>query len=50
MNAKMMEEYLKFICNRRLVQIELEEEYPGAKESFSLDVRDYGSKKRKEFL
>ena len=30
MNAGMMEEYLQFIANRRLVQIGLEEEFEGA--------------------
>ncbi len=29
MNAAMMEDYLKFIANRRLTQIGLKEEYPG---------------------
>ena len=31
MNAKMMEEYLQYVCNRRLAQINLPEAYPGAK-------------------
>ena len=31
MNAELFEEYLKFIANRRFVQIGLPEQYPGAK-------------------
>ena len=34
MNAGMMEEYLQFIANRRLVQIGLEEEFEGASNPF----------------
>ena len=34
MNANMMEEYLQFIANRRLVQIGLSEEFTGAKNPF----------------
>ena len=34
MNAQMMEEYLKFITNRRLTQIGLPEQFPGADNPF----------------
>ena len=34
MNAQMMEEYLKFITNRRLTQIGLSEQFPGAENPF----------------
>ena len=34
MNAAMMEDYLKFIANRRLSQIGLKEEYPGTTNPF----------------
>lgn len=34
MNARTMEQYLQFICNRRLVQIGLEEEYTGVKNPY----------------
>jgi ribonucleoside-diphosphate reductase beta chain len=34
MNAAMMEDYLKFIANRRLTQIGLKEEYPGTTNPF----------------
>ena len=38
MNASMMEEYLQFIANRRLVQIGLNEEFTGAKNPFPWTV------------
>ena len=41
MNAAMMEEYLKFIANRRLTQIGLDEEFKGVTNPFPMDVRDY---------
>ena len=50
MNAKMMEEYLKFICNRRLVQIGLEEEYPGAKNPFPWMSEIMDLRKEKNFF
>jgi ribonucleoside-diphosphate reductase beta chain len=34
MNAAMMEEYLKFICNRRLTQLGLSEQFPGVNNPF----------------
>ncbi len=50
MNAKTMEEYLKFICNRRLVQIGLEEEYPGAKNPFPWMSEIMDLRKEKNFF
>ena len=41
MNASMMEEYLKFIANRRLTQLGLDEEFTGVIKSIPLDVRNY---------
>jgi len=46
----MMEEYLKFICNRRLVQIGLEEEYPGAKNPFPWMSEIMDLRKEKNFF
>ena len=43
MNAKTMEEYLKYVCNRRLTQINLPEAYPGADNPVPVDVRNHGS-------
>jgi ribonucleoside-diphosphate reductase beta chain len=37
MNAQMMEEYLKFIANRRLTQIGLSEQFAGCREPLPLD-------------
>ena len=34
MNAAMMEEYLHFIANRRLTQLGLKEQFPGAQNPF----------------
>ena len=45
-----MEEYLKFICNRRLVQIGLEEEYPGAKNPFPWMSEIMDLRKEKNFF
>jgi ribonucleoside-diphosphate reductase beta chain len=35
MNASMMEEYLKFICNRRLSQLGLPEQFAGVTNPFA---------------
>lgn len=40
LNAPMFKEYLRFICNRRMVQIGLPELFAGAKQSFPVDERD----------
>ena len=48
MNASMMEEYLKFIANRRLAQIGLPEQFPGA--TPSPDVRDRGPQEGEKLL
>ncbi|MBL6693371.1 MAG: ribonucleotide-diphosphate reductase subunit beta [Proteobacteria bacterium] len=50
MNAVMMEEYLKFICNRRLVQIGLSEEYPGVKNPFPWMSEIMDLRKEKNFF
>ncbi|WVM88325.1 ribonucleotide-diphosphate reductase subunit beta [Halopseudomonas pachastrellae] len=49
MNAAMMEDYLKFIANRRLTQIGLKEEYP-APPPLPLDERDHGPEEREKLL
>ena len=46
MNAAMMEDYLKFIANRRLTQIGLKEEYPGTTNR-SVDVEIMDLKKER---
>ncbi len=49
MNAAMMEDYLKFIANRRLTQIGLKEEYPGTSNR-SRGERNHGPEEGKELL
>ena len=50
MNAVMMEEYLKFICNRRLVQIGLSEEFLGVKNPFPWMSEIMDLRKEKNFF
>jgi ribonucleoside-diphosphate reductase beta chain len=50
MNAAMMEDYLKFIANRRLTQIGLKEEYPGTVNPFPWMSEIMDLKKEKNFL
>ena len=49
MNANMMEEYLQFIANRRLAQIGLSEQFPGAKNPFPWMSEIMDLKKEKTF-
>ena len=50
MNAELFEEYLKFIANRRFVQIGLPEQYPGAKNTFEWMSEIMDLKKEKNFF
>ncbi|WOF81425.1 ribonucleotide-diphosphate reductase subunit beta (plasmid) [Pseudomonas sp. FeN3W] len=50
MNAEMMEEYLKFIANRRLTQIGLKEAFPGAENPFPWMSEVMDLKKEKNFF
>ena len=50
MNANMMEEYLQFIANRRLVQIGLEEEFVGASNPFPWMSEIMDLRKEKNFF
>ncbi len=50
MNAKMMEEYLQFICNRRLAQLGLPEQYPGAQNPFPWMSEMMDLRKEKNFF
>ena len=50
MNAEMFEEYLQFIANRRLAQIGLPEQYPGAENSFPWMSEMMDLKKEKNFF
>lgn len=50
MNAAMMEDYLKFIANRRLTQIGLKEEYPVDYQPVPVDERDHGLEEGEELL
>eukprot|EP01031_Cornospumella_fuschlensis_P018601 gene18601-22780_t len=50
MNAAMMEDYLKFIANRRLSQIGLKEEYPGTTNPFPWMSEIMDLKKEKNFF
>ncbi len=50
MNAGMMEDYLKFIANRRLTQIGLKEEYPGTVNPFPWMSEIMDLKKEKNFF
>ena len=50
MNAGMMEDYLKFIANRRLTQIGLSEEFPGVNNPFPWMSEIIDMKKEKNFF
>jgi ribonucleoside-diphosphate reductase beta chain len=50
MNAKMMEEYLHFIANRRLNQLGLPEQYPGAANPFPWMSEIMDLRKEKNFF
>ena len=50
MNAAMMEEYLKFITNRRLIQIGLAEQFPGAENPFPWMSEIMDLRKEKNFF
>ncbi len=50
MNAEMFKEYLQFIANRRLVQIGLNEQYPGAQNPFPWMSEVLDLKKEKNFF
>lgn len=50
MNAAMMEEYLKFICNRRLVQLGLPEQYKGVNNPFQWMSEMMDLRKEKNFF
>ena len=50
MNAAMMEEYLQFICNRRLTQLGLPEQFPGAQNPFPWMSEIMDLRKEKNFF
>ena len=50
LNASMFDEYMKFIANRRLTQIGLKEEYPGATNPFPWMSEIMDLKKEKNFF
>ncbi len=50
MNAAMMEEYLKFICNRRLTQLGLPEQYKGITNPFQWMSEMMDLRKEKNFF
>ncbi len=50
MNAQNMEEYLQFICNRRLLQIGLPEQFPGATNPFPWMSEVMDLRKEKNFF
>nr|WP_299243418.1 ribonucleotide-diphosphate reductase subunit beta [uncultured Halomonas sp.] len=50
MNAQIMEEYLHFICNRRLAQIGLKEQFPGASNPFPWMSEIIDLRKEKNFF
>jgi ABC-type Fe3+/spermidine/putrescine transport system ATPase subunit len=50
MNAQMMEEYLKFITNRRLTQIGLSEQFPGVENPFPWMSEIMDLRKEKNFF
>jgi ribonucleoside-diphosphate reductase beta chain len=50
LNAKMFREYLEFIANRRLIQIGLPEQYPGASNPFPWMSEMIDLKKEKNFF
>ena len=49
-NASLYEEFIKFIANRRLAQIGLPEQYPGATNPFEWMSEIMDLKKEKNFL
>ena len=50
MNAAMMEEYLHFIANRRLIQLGLTEQFPGAQNPFPWMSEIMDLRKEKNFF
>lgn len=50
MNADMMEEYLKFIANRRLAQLHLPEEFPGVSNPFPWMGEAIDQRKERNFF
>src|SRR6056300_1191112 len=50
MNAQKMEEYLQFICNRRLTQLGLPEQFPGAQNPFPWRSEIMDLRKEKNFF
>ncbi len=50
MNAQMMEEYLQFITNRRLVQVGLAEQFPGVQNPFPWMSEIMDMRKEKNFF
>lgn len=50
MNANIMEEYLQFICNRRLAQLGLNEQFPGAQNPFPWMSEMMDLRKEKNFF
>ena len=50
MNANMMEEYLNYIANRRLVQLGLPEEFPKAENPFPWMSEIMDLRKEKNFF
>jgi len=50
MNASMMEEYLKFICNRRLAQLGLPEQFAGVTNPFAWMSEMMDLRKEKNFF
>ena len=50
MNAQMMEDYLKFICNRRLVQLGLPEQFKGVTNPFQWMSEMMDLRKEKNFF
>ncbi|KHN67178.1 ribonucleotide-diphosphate reductase subunit beta [Acinetobacter calcoaceticus] len=50
MNASMMEEYLKFICNRRLAQLGLQEQFAGVTNPFAWMSEMMDLRKEKNFF
>lgn len=50
MNASMMEEYLKFICNRRLSQLGLPEQFAGVTNPFAWMSEMMDLRKEKNFF
>ena len=50
MNANMMEEYLNYIANRRLVQLGLQEEFPNAENPFPWMSEIMDLRKEKNFF